>query len=154
MNESIIVFLFVGILIGVIYDFLRFFRLVFKNKWAVFLLDFLFFFISSPIIFIFLLSYNDGKVRVFYFTAILLGYLVYILTFYRLTGRIFRPVAGFFRNLVKKIFKSLKKGLKCIAKVYYNMLRHRALRKKHTKKAEKSKKSGDFDEEDFSEFNT
>lgn len=154
MNDTIIVFLFLGLLIGVIYDIFRFFRLVFKNKTAVFLLDFLFFFIISPIIFIFLLSYNNGIVRVYYFTAILLGYLIYILTLYRITGYIFRPIASLFRNIVKKILKSLKKGLQCVKKVYYNMLRHSTLRFKSNKKGRKKKKSGDINEEDFSEFNT
>lgn len=154
MNDTIIVFLFVGLLIGAIYDIFRFFRLVFKNKTAVFLLDFLFFFIISPIIFIFLLSYNNGQVRVYYFTAILFGYLIYILTLYRITGYIFRPIASLFRNIVKKILKSFKKGLHCVKKVYYNMLRHSTLRFKGSNKARKKKKSGDINEEDFSEFNT
>lgn len=154
MNDTVVVFLFLGLFIGAVYDFFRFFRLVFKNKAAVFLLDFLFFFIISPILFIFLLSYNNGQVMVYYFTASLFGFLVYILTVYRITGYIFRPVAALFRNIVKKILKSFKKGLQCIKKVYYNMLRHSTLRLKQSKKSGRKKKSGDINEEDFSEFNT
>lgn len=154
MNEAIAVFILLGFLIGIIYDFFRFFRLVFKNKRAVFLLDFLFFIVISPIIFIFLLSYNNGQVRAFYFTAILFGYLVYILTFYRLTGFVFRPIALFFQKILKKALKSLKKGLQYIKKLYYNMLSHSPLRIKTVKKDAEKKKSGDINEEDFSEFNT
>ncbi len=154
MNNIIVVFVFLGLFIGAIYDVFRFFRLIFKNKKAVFLLDFLFFFIISPIIFIFLLSYNNGQVRVYYFTAILFGFLIYILTLYRITVYLFRPIASLFRKIVKKILKSLKKGLQCIRKVYYNMLRHSPLRFKSKKSAGKKKNSGDINEEDFSEFNT
>lgn len=154
MNNIIVVFVFLGLFIGAIYDVFRFFRLIFKNKKAVFLLDFLFFFIISPIIFIFLLSYNNGQVRVYYFTAILFGFLIYILTLYRITVYLFRPIASLFRKIVKKILKSLKKGLQCIRKVYYNMLRHIPLRFKSKKSAGKKKNSGDINEEDFSEFNT
>lgn len=154
MNESVVVFLFLGFAIGSIYDVFRFFRLVFKKKWVEFLMDFLFFFIASPIIFLFLLSYNNGQVRVFYFTAILLGFLVYILTVYRITGLIFRPIANVLRYFVKKILNSLKKVLQSVKKVYYNVLRCSTLRFGHLKKHRKKKNSGDINEEDFSEFNT
>ena len=154
MNEAVIVFLFLGFGIGAIYDIFRFFRLLFKKKWVEFFLDFLFFFTISPIIFLFLLSYNNGLVRVFYFTSVLLGFLVYILTLYRVTVYIFRPITGVIRFVVKKSLKSLKKVLQSVKKVYYNMLRHRPLRFKHSKKLRKKKNSGGLNEEDFSEFNT
>ena len=154
MNDAVVVFLFLGFAVGAIYDIFRFFRLVFKKKWVEFLMDFLFFFTISPIIFLFLLSYNNGQVRVFYFTAVLLGFLIYILTLYRVTGYIFRPIANVFRYIVKKVSKSLKKVLQSIKKVYYNMLRHSPLRFKHSKKLGKKKNSGGINEEDFSEFNT
>lgn len=154
MNDSVAIFLFLGFGIGAIYDIFRFFRLIFKKKWIEFLLDFFFFFTISPIIFLFLLSYNNGQVRLFYFTVILLGFLVYILTLYRVTGYIFRPVANIFRFIFKKISKSFKKVLQSINKVYYNMLRHSPLRFLNRKKLRKKKNPGGLNEEDFSEFNT
>lgn len=154
MNEAVVVFLFLGFGIGAIYDIFRFFRLLFKKKWVEFFLDFLFFFTISPIIFLFLLSYNNGLVRAFYFTAVLIGFLVYILTLYRVTVYIFRPIANVFRFIVKKSLKSLKKVLQSIRKVYYNMLRHSPLRFKNNQKLRKKKNSGGLNEEDFSEFNT
>ncbi|MDE6723856.1 MAG: spore cortex biosynthesis protein YabQ, partial [Eubacterium sp.] len=63
MNDAVVVFLFLGFAVGAIYDIFRFFRLVLKKKWVEFLIDFLFFFTISPIIFLFLLSYNNGQVR-------------------------------------------------------------------------------------------
>ena len=148
MNEAVVVFLFLGFGIGAVYDAFRFFRLILKKK------DFLFFFIISPIIFLFLLSYNNGLVRAFYFTAMLLGYLVYILTLYRVTVYIFRPIANGLRFVIKKSLKSFKKVLQSIKKVYYNMLRNIPLRFKRNKKLGKKKNSGGLNEEDFSEFNT
>ncbi len=154
MNEAVVVFLFLGFGIGAVYDAFRFFRLIFKKKWEEFIIDFLFFFTISPIIFLFLLSYNNGLVRVFYFTAMLLGYLVYILTLYRVTVYIFRPIANGLRFVIKKSLKSFKKVLQSIKKVYYNMLRNIPLRFKRNKKLGKKKNSGGLNEEDFSEFNT
>ncbi len=158
MTEVLFVFFIVGFVCGAVYDIFRFFRLIFANKWAVFFLDFLYFFLISPFIFIFLLSFNNGQVRVFYFTDILMGFVVYILTLYRITGWFQKPIAALLRNIVKKIIKSFKKVLQCIKKVYYNvfMLRRKPLRlkkKSKTKRKKKSKKkSGDNNDEDFSEF--
>ncbi len=87
----------------------------------------------------FLLSYNNGLVRVFYFTAMLLGYLVYILTLYRVTVYIFRPIANGLRFVIKKSLKSFKKVLQSIKKVYYNMLRNIPLRFKRNKSWERRK---------------
>ncbi len=87
-----------------------------------------------------------------------MGFVVYILTLYRITGWFQKPIAALLRNIVKKIIKSFKKVLQCIKKVYYNvfMLRRNPLRlkkKSKTKRKKKSKKkSGDNNDEDFSEF--
>ena len=152
MTDNLVVFLFVGILFGAVYDIMRFFRLVFPKKRAVFLFDFLFFFIISPALFLFLLSYNNGQVRAFYFTAVIVGFILYILTLYRITGFFERGIATFFRLIIKKCLKSFKKVLQIIKKLYYNIL---ALSKRalHLKKKSK-KKAGETDGEAFAEFET
>lgn len=157
MTDNLIVFLIGGILFGAVYDVLRFFRLIFPDKRAVFLFDLLFFIIISPAMFLLLLSYNNGQVRVFYFTAALLGFLAYILTLYRITGIFERGIASFIRKIMKNCLKSFKKVLQKIKKVYYNSteLSKRAL---HSKKKSKNKRSKKKDVktngEDFSEFET
>ena len=157
MTDNLVVFLIGGILFGAVYDILRFFRLIFPGKRAVFVFDLLFFIIISPAMFLLLLSYNNGQVRVFYFTAAFLGFLIYILTLYRITGIIERGIASFIRKILKKCLKSFKKVLQKIKKVYYNSteLSRRALQSKKKSKNKKSKKKDvETNGEDFSEFET
>ena len=157
MTENLSIFLAAGVLFGAVYDVLRFFRLIFPNKKAVFIFDILFFFIISPVMFLLLLSYNNGQVRVFYFTAAFFGFIAYILTIYRLTGVFERGIASFIRKIMKKCLKSFKKVLQKVKKVYYNSteLSRRALHSKKKSKTKKSKKKEvETDGEDFSEFKT
>lgn len=156
MTDNLGVFLIAGILFGMIYDVLRFFRLIFPGKRATFVFDLLFFIIISPVMFLLLLSYNNGRVRVFYFTAALIGFLVYILTVYRITGIFERGIASFIRKIMKKCLKSFKKVLQKIKKVYYNNteLSRRALHLKKLSKKKTKKKEVKTDGEDFSEFKT
>ena len=157
MTENLSIFLLAGILFGAVYDVLRFFRLIFPGKWSAFVFDLLFFIIISPAMFLLLLSYNNGQVRVFYFTATFLGFIVYILTVYRITGIIERGIASFVRKIMKKCLKSFKKVLQKIKKVYYNSteLSRKALHSKKKSKIRKSKKKDvETNGEDFSEFET
>ena len=157
MTENLSVFLIAGILFGAVYDVLRFFRLIFPGKRAAFVFDLLFFIIISPAMFLLLLSYNNGQVRVFYFTVVFFGFLAYILTLYRITGIIERGIASIIRKIIKKCLKSFKKVLQKIKKVYYNSteLSRRALHSKKKLKNRKSKKKDvETNGEDFSEFET
>ena len=157
MTDNLGIFFIAGVLFGAIYDILRFFRLIFPNKRAVFVFDLLFFFIISPVMFLLLLSYNNGQVRAFYFTSAFFGFIIYILTIYRLTGIFERGIASFIRKILKKCLKSFKKVLQKIKKVYYNMLalsgKALHLKKKSKDKKSKKKEVGN-DGEDFSEFKT
>ena len=155
MTENLSVFLISGAFFGAVYDILRFFRLIFPGKRSVFILDLLFFFIISPVFFLLLLSHNNGQVRVFYFTAAFFGFLIYILTIYRITGIFERGISSFIRKIMKKCLKSFKKVLQKIKKVYYNSteLSRKALQSKKKSKNKKSKKKEvETDGEDFSEF--
>lgn len=146
--EIFIAFIILGASFGALYDVFRFLRFVFSSKYSVFIIDFLFFIIVSIIFFIFLLGYNYGQVRGYYFTLTLLGFLFYIFTVFRLTYRGERVIADFLRKIMQKCFKSLKKVLQFIRRVYYNsiMLRHKPLRK--------NEKDGNSDESTSSKNKT
>lgn len=143
MPEILAVFLLLGVSFGVLYDVFRFLRLIFSSKYAAFILDFLFFIVISMIFFIFLLGYNNGQVRVYYFTLSLIGYLLYIFTIFRLTLRPERAIAMFFRKILRKCLGFFKKVLHFIRCVYYNsiVLRLKPLRK--------NKKVGNVNERTF-----
>lgn len=144
MLDNAFQFLVCGFLMGIIYDFFRFLRFVFRNKAAVFLLDFFFFVLYSLLFFILLLGYNNGTVRAIYFTAYFLGLVIYILTVFRLTARFQSTIAGFIRKILKKIGSFIKKLLQLPKLLYYNVvvLSKMPLRKFKGAYKGKKKKSG------------
>ncbi len=145
MPNEFITFVLLGFSFGILYDVFRFFRFVFKSVKIQFLIDFLYFVVISFVFFIFLLAYNNGQVRAYYFTLSFAGFLFYMLTLFRLTEHGERFIALNLRNLLRKLTKSLKKVLQFIRNVYYNkiVLRLKPLRK--------NDKVGNIDESIFSE---
>lgn len=140
MPDYALAFLIYGFVMGIVYDFFRFLRFVFKNKAASFLLDFLFFAVYALVFFILLLGYNNGIVRAMYFTVYFLGLLVYVFTLFRLTRRMQSGVAAFLRKIIKKFVNCIKKLLQLPKRLYYNvfMLSKKPLRKKRKAKGKKS----------------
>lgn len=124
--DTVITFFVSGVIFGAIYDFFRFFRLLFKNKISCLILDFIYMIIISLLFFINLLGFNNGMVRYYFIVLSAVGFLFYIFTVFRLTEKIEKSVSLIIR-------KSFKKVLQFIKKVYYNLF------SKH-KKTEKSKK--------------
>lgn len=146
--EAILQFFLVGFAAGVIYDFFRFFRLAFANKAVTFILDFLFFIFFSIVFFILLLGYNNGSVRALYFTPYIFGFLVYVLTVFRITKPFQSKIAVFLRTFVKKTVKTFKKVLQFVKHVYYNIF------VKHNPFTRKKSKAGSKNESISSEFKT
>ncbi len=148
MPKEFIVFVLLGLSFGILYDVFRFLRFVFASVKLQFVIDFLYFVVISVIYFIFLLAYNNGEVRVYYFTLSFLGFLFYLATLFRITEHGEKIVAIHLRNFARKVVKSFKKVLQFVRGVYYNsiMLRHKPLRKK--------KKVGNTDESTFSKNKT
>lgn len=148
MPKEFIVFVLLGFSFGILYDVFRFLRFVLASVKTQFFIDFLYFVVISVIYFIFLLAYNNGEVRVYYFTLSLVGFLLYTATLFRITEHGEKFVAIHLRNLARKVAKSFKKVLQFVRGVYYNsnMLRRKPLRKK--------KKVGNTDESIFSENKT
>lgn len=132
MINEFIAFLLLGFIIGALYDFFRFLRFLFCKKWNQFFIDFLFFVVVSILFFIFLLAYNNGIVRYYYFTYLLIGSVLYFLTLFKLSKNMEIKIACFFRKLAIKLIETFKKVLHFNSKMYYNkmMLRRNPLRKK------------------------
>lgn len=134
MLDTVIVFFVSGVIFGAIYDFFRFFRLLFKNKIISFIFDFFYMIIISVLFFINLLGFNNGMVRYYYIVLTVFGFLVYIFTVFRLSEKSERSVSSIIR-------KSLKKVLQFIKKVYYNLFSGRKRTKKNKKKKEQADES-------------
>ncbi len=112
--DTIVTFFVLGVIFGAVYDFFRFFRLLFNNKAVTFILDFIYFIIISVLFFIALLGYNNGMVRSYYVVLAVLGFLFYIFTVFRITEKPVRRISSIIRKTFKKILQFVKR-------LYYNL---------------------------------
>ena len=104
MGEALFYAFFVGIGFGIYYDILRLFRLTVGLD---LFFDLLFWVSCSFVTFSYLLIFNNGEIRWIYLVTILVGFLVYILSF----GKLFLPIQKTIAKKVKIRLKKFKKVL-------------------------------------------
>ncbi len=141
MAEGLYFALLTGILLGVLYDVFRFFRLTFNSN---FLLDFLFWIVTAFAVFSFLLIFNNGEIRGIYFVLIFAGFVFYILTIGYVTKNIevkFAKKVKIWLKKMKNKLKSFKKVLHFVNDIYYNI-------KDVVRKPFRKKTAGDNDDEE------
>ena len=114
MAEALFYAVFVGVGLGVLFDFFRLPRLVLGDR---FFFDLLFWLISSIVVFCYLLIFNNGSVRVIYLLFILLGFLFFTFTVGSYTKEMHISLA----KKIKIRLKSFKKVLQKIYNIYYNI---------------------------------
>lgn len=114
MGEALFYAFFVGIGFGIYYDILRLFRLTVGLD---LFFDLLFWVSCSFVTFSYLLIFNNGKIRWIYLVTILVGFLMYILSF----GKLFLPIQKTIAKKVKIRLKKFKKVLQLPYLLYYNI---------------------------------
>lgn len=130
--ELFVYSLIFGVLLGVLYDVFRIFRLIFfKNKVAVIFQDILFWIIAGFSAFLFFLATNFGHIRIYMLLGMLIGALVYYLTIGRLVfllvksvcdtvkkiiSFIWRHTGGALFNKIKSVFKAFRQSKKAVSK--------------------------------------
>ncbi len=114
MGEALFYAFFVGIGFGIYYDILRLFRLTVGLG---LFFDLLFWVSCSFVTFSYLLIFNNGEIRWIYLVTILVGFLVYILSF----GKLFLPIQKTIAKKVKIRLKKFKKVLQLPYLLYYNI---------------------------------
>ena len=114
MGEALFYAFFVGIGFGIYYDILRLFRLTVGLD---LFFDLLFWVSCSVVTFSYLLIFNNGEIRWIYLVTILVGFLVYILSF----GKLFLPIQKTIAKKVKIRLKKFKKVLQLPYLLYYNI---------------------------------
>ena len=114
MGEALFYAFFVGIGFGIYYDILRLFRLTVGLD---LFFDLLFWVSCSFVTFSYLLIFNNGEIRWIYLVTILVGFLVYILSF----GKRFLPIQKTIAKKVKIRLKKFKKVLQLPYLLYYNI---------------------------------
>lgn len=114
MGEALFYAFFVGIGFGIYYDILRLFRLTVGLD---LFFDLLFWVSCSFVTFSYLLIFNNGEIRWIYLVTILVGFLVYTLSF----GKLFLPIQRTIAKKVKIRLKKFKKVLQLPYLLYYNI---------------------------------
>lgn len=106
-----------GIFLGFLYDLLRVFRRMVKHpRWLVSLQDFIYWVVSSLIIFMEIFNNNDGSLRGFLCLGVFLGLVLYFLLISKLVLTVFMKVYYFIVKIVKGILHILWLPLKLILK--------------------------------------
>lgn len=118
MAEAFFYAVVCGLALGIIYDLMRFLRLLFKDC---FFVDFFFWIFSSFFVFSYLLVFSQGEIRTVYFIFILSGF---ILVYFTL-GRFTKPLQKKIAEKIRIRCKSLKKQLQNTLNVLYNKLKVR-----------------------------
>lgn len=119
-----LIFTIDGVLIGIIFDIFRILRKTIKTSdFVTYIEDFLFWIITSIILFYSIFTYNNGELRFFMFLAVILGFVLYICTIssYLITinVKIINVIKRIFLKLFEIIYKPLIKTFKILKKVIF-----------------------------------
>ena len=128
MNQAFIFVLFIlnGIFIGILFDFFRILRRIFKTKNIIIYIEDILFWILSGISIIFCMyNFTDGSLRLFMVIGLIVGITIYLISF----SKIFIKISIIVINILKKIISFclfpitffLKTLLKAINFLYIKM---------------------------------
>jgi spore cortex biosynthesis protein YabQ len=110
-----------GVIIGVIYGLFKLLRTVFNFSNAMtFAADVVFMLVSAVLIYLYILAFLSGYVRVYLLPGIISGFLAYRLTVGKLLCKVYRPVFA----LLKRVFSAVSKKFKIFVKKVLKKLRH------------------------------
>lgn len=119
-----LIFTIDGVLIGIIFDIFRILRKTIKTSdFVTYIEDFLFWIITSIILFYSIFTYNNGELRFFMFLAVILGFVSYICTIssylIKINVKIINVIKRIFLKLFEIIYKPLIKTFKILKKVIF-----------------------------------
>ena len=110
-----IVFTIVGIIIGVLFDIFRILRKSFKTKDIVTYIEDIFFWILTGIIILFsMYKFSNGELRFFMIIGIIMGTLMYMITFSRYVIKISVFIIKIIKTIIVYPVKVVEKILKKI----------------------------------------
>lgn len=97
---TFIIFILVGILIGIVFDIFRIIRRSFKTPdFITYIEDILFWIISGTLLLFCIFTFNNGELRLYLFVSIILGNLLYLFTL----SKYFIKISTYLINILKKI---------------------------------------------------
>ncbi len=151
--SCLLLFILIGILIGLIFDFFRILRKSFKTNVIITTIqDILFWLITGFILLFSIFILNDGAIRLYMFFSLFFGIYLYLVTFSKIIIKYLISIISFFKKILsiplKFILNIILKIKKIIDKIFIN-IRHfftkivtesKKNKKNHPKKKEINKK--------------
>lgn len=124
-NQAYLFLIFVinGILIGVLFDMFRILRRTFKTTDLVtYIEDIAFWILAGFLTLYFIFCYNNGEIRLYIFTGILLGTLMYMLTISKYLIQFSVSIITYIKNIMLHVLKILLYPFKIIMKILKKVL--------------------------------
>lgn len=106
-NQALLfaIFIFNGIIIGLLFDFFRILRKSFKTKDIItYIEDILFWILTGLILLYSIFTFNNGEIRFYMFLAAMLGCIFYMLLFSNFVIKINLTFINLIKGIAKKVF--------------------------------------------------
>ena len=120
MNQffCFIIYISLGIILSLIYDLFKTFRNLFlNNKIVGMVIDMLFIIITTITIIITISRINLGELRFYIFLGIIIGSLIYFITFSRFIANMSNKLLNIFKHIIKFISSSFNKVFSFFKKI-------------------------------------
>ncbi len=113
-----IIFVIVGIIVGIIFDFFRILRKSFKTKdFVTYIEDIVFCILTGLILLYSIFKFNSGEIRIYMFLGVLIGCSLYMLTISKYFIKINVFILTTLTNILKKIISILYIPFKYLKKI-------------------------------------
>lgn len=120
INQAYLFLLFSlnGVIIGLLYDVFRILRKTFKtNNFVTYIEDILFWILTGIIIIFFMYNFSDGSLRIFMIFGLIIGILIYIITFSKIIINFSMIVINGLKKIICVLLVPIKIFLKLLLKV-------------------------------------
>lgn len=104
-----LVFILVGIIIGLLFDFFRILRRSFSTKdFVTYVEDILFWILAGFILLYSICTFSNGEIRLFMVLGIVIGILIYIVTFSSFVIKVNVNIITFIKRILGGVFSKIK----------------------------------------------
>ena len=121
---SFAVFILVGFLIGLLFDFFRISRRTFKTSDLITSIEDVLFWILSGLLILFtIFKFNNGDIRIYIILSILIGIVIYILIFSKIVMNTLVKIIIFIKRIISHLLKICSYPIQFILKLLKNLFK-------------------------------
>lgn len=115
-----LIFSIIGIFSGIIFDIFRILRRTFKTKdFIIYIEDIIFWILIGFLLLYGLCVYTNGEIRLYLILAVILGFVIYMLTVSKYILMIFVKIILVIKSILKNIFNFLANFVKKLNILYF-----------------------------------